>query len=359
MTLIIDAHEDIAWNMATFQRNYCLSVKQTRSYESKKFAPHVNGDTMLGWDAYIKGEISVIFATLFASPLRGKKSTWDTQSYQNEKEAETVYRNQLELYHRLINAHQDKFKLIGTKSDLMSVIETWKPEFQSPKVGLVILMEGAECIQDEDDLSDWWKNGVRIIGPAWRGNRFCGGTGEPGGLTKVGRNLLTKMANIGFILDISHMDTLAVEQSLDFFQGQIIASHANASQLIKSYKGNRHLPDSIILKLIQHNGVIGIIPFNNFLDQDWETKGGRTAVSLKLVIEQIDHICQLAGNCYHVGIGTDFDGGFGLQKTPYELNDISDLQKITSLLDQIGYKHQEIGSILGMNWHRMLEYNLP
>ena len=64
------------------------------------------------------------------------------------------------------------------------------------------------------ELPEWWEKGLRLIGPAWAGTKFCGGTGEPGPLTKAGYELLEGMADQGFILDISHMDELAVRQSL-------------------------------------------------------------------------------------------------------------------------------------------------
>jgi len=78
-----------------------------------------------------------------------------------------------------------------------------------------------------------------------------------------------------------------------------------------------------------------------------------------MVAEQIDHVCQLAGNSDHVGIGTDFDGGFGLQSTPIELDSIADLQKMTYFLQELHYTDNDIASIMGKNWLRMLEYNLP
>jgi len=49
-------------------------------------------------------------------------------------------------------------------------------------------MEGADCINDFGELEEWWDMGLRFIGPAWAGTRFCGGTKEPGPLTPDAAN---------------------------------------------------------------------------------------------------------------------------------------------------------------------------
>ncbi len=365
MALIIDAHEDLAWNMATFQRDYSLSAFETRALEINSIAPIVNGDTMLGWREYQRGTVALVFSTLFASPFKKNQSAWITQSYRDSREAKTIYQLQLDLYHKLEDNHPDKFRLVKDKAHLHQITQYWQKKATEPKsnndhpVGLVILMEGAECIEKPEDIFMWWEQGVRIIGPAWHGNKYCGGTNEPGPLTSKGRHLLSLMSDVGFVLDISHMDELSAKEALDFYPGQVIASHANANSLIKDYEGNRHLSDDLIRQLISRSGIMGIVPLNDFLDRGWKSRGGRESISLKMVAEQIDHVCQLAGNSDHVGIGTDFDGGFGLQSTPIELDSIADLQKMTYFLQELHYTDNDIASIMGKNWLRMLEYNLP
>jgi len=365
MHLIIDAHEDLAWNILTFQRDYSRSALQTRISESNTPIPQHNGDTMLGWPEYQAGKVAVIFATLFASPERRNKGPWDTQSYANVEQAYRLFSKQLEAYICLTDKYPEKFQLIKTSKELNTLIKSWRESSlpsgnnKTPPVGLVILMEGAEAIRHLDDLEFYWEAGVRLIGPAWASNRFCGGTREPGPLTTAGISLLEAMADLGFILDISHMDETAIKQALDIYPGKIIASHANASALIKGYEGNRHLNDNTIHHLIERDGIIGIIPFNAFLDYEWRLYRDRNFITLEKVISQIDHVCQIAGDANHVGIGTDFDGGFGLQDTPIELETIADLQKIAVLLEKNGYTEKNIASIMGQNWQHMLEYNLP
>ncbi|MGD2159305.1 MAG: membrane dipeptidase, partial [Anaerolineales bacterium] len=205
----------------------------------------------------------------------------------------------------------------------------------------------------------WWLRGVRIIGPAWAGTRFCGGTREPGALTKEGFALLEAMAVLGFILDISHMDQRAVLQALDTYTSALIASHSNAAAVIGNTISNRHLSDRVIQGLIERDGVIGIVPFNGFLDSDWRPSDGRQVITLQHVIAQIDHICQIAGNARHVGLGSDFDGGFGLQMVPAEIDTIADLSKLAPLLLEKGYTKTDLSAILADNWIRKLKNNLP
>jgi membrane dipeptidase len=80
---------------------------------------------------------------------------------------------------------------------------------------------------------------------------------------------------------------------------------------------------------------------------------------LELVVDHIDYICQLAGDAKHVGIGTDFDGGFGLQSVPAEINTIADLQKLVPLLKKRGYTENDITAIMGENWLSLLKETLP
>ena len=76
--------------------------------------------------------------------------------------------------------------------------------------------------------------------------------------------------------------------------------------------------------------------------------------NLEKVIDNIDHICQLAGNTLHVGIGSDLDGAFGKEQCPYDLETITDLNKIPSLLLQRGYSNDDIKNIMHGNWLRFL-----
>jgi membrane dipeptidase len=75
---------------------------------------------------------------------------------------------------------------------------------------------------------------------------------------------------------------------------------------------------------------------------------------LEKLIDNYDHICQLAGNANHIGIGSDLDGAFGKEQSPSDIETIADLQKISTLLSQRGYKKQDIENVMHGNWLRFL-----
>jgi len=362
--LIVDAHQDLAWISLTFGRDYTQPVEETRRRE--KASPHIlanNGDATSSWHEYQRGRIALVFSVIFAAPLRTKPADWDTQVYGNIEQAHHLYKQQLEFYDRLFDRHPDKFTPIHTAPQLASLIETWsQPESAHPNgrpTGMLTLMEGADGIRAIDELSEWWERGVRIIGPAWMSTRFCGGTNEPGPLTREGRQLLAAMAEHGFTLDLTHMAWEAALETLDRYEGAIISSHANPLKMVKNGTRNRFLTDEIIDGIIERGGVIGIVPYNRFLIENWKNTDPREDCPLDMVAAHIDYICQRAGSARHVGLGTDLDGGFGLQHIPPELDTIADLQKLAPLLAMRGYTDENIAAIFGGNWLDHLRRTLP
>jgi membrane dipeptidase len=362
MPLVVDAHADIAYNILEYGRDYTRPAAETRRLEAGSRAVQENGDTLLGWRDYQRGRVALIFATLFALPVRFKKYGTETQVYKNFDEAYRLYRAQLDVYHRMTDTAPDRFRLITSNRDLDMILDHWKTptrEASGHPVGMIILMEGAEAVRHPSELVEWYEGGVRLIGPAWVGTRYCGGWREPGPLTDDGRKLLAAMADFNFILDFSHMDERAALETLDFYPGPIVATHANCAALLPGSNSNRHLPDRVIEGIIERDGVVGIVPFNNYLKAGWtKDSGSRDEVSLQDVVNHMDHICQIAGDSLHAGIGTDFDGGFGVQSVPPEIDTIADLQNLVSLLQARGYSEADIENIFNANWLARLKRHL-
>ena len=357
--ILVDAHVDIAYNMVTFKRDYILPIEITRQKENGTFVTEINGDTTLSWQEFQRGHVAIVFSTLFAAPHRGKTPDWESQVYSNAEQAYKIYSSQIDVYERLFDQHPDKFTPIRNQSQLEATLAAWANPQNAHPTGFVTLMEGADGIRSIDELEEWWQRGVRIIGPAWKSTRFCGGTGEPGPLTKEGHELLEAMASIGFALDLSHMAWESATEALDIYNGTIIASHSNALKQVKNGTLNRFLTDETIEGIIQRDGVIGIVPFNKFLDESWNINTSRSEIPLSMVAAQMDYICQKAGNARHVAFGTDFDGGFGLQHIPEGLDSIADLQKLAPLLEARGYSDADIDLIFGGNWINILRRVLP
>jgi membrane dipeptidase len=362
MTLIVDAHADIAWNMLKYRRDYTRSAQETRRLEAGSQTVLDNEDSALGWADYQRGQVAVIFSTLFASPIRWSTSENKSQVYKTFDEAHDLYRQQLLTYHRMTESAPDKFRLITSLRDLNLILDHWvNPSLEhGHPVGMVVLMEGAECIRDLSELQEWYELGVRLIGPAWVGTRYSGGWKEPGPLTKDGRSLLSAMADFNFTLDLSHMDEKAAIEALDIYRGPIVGTHGNCLSLLPNYNSNRHFSDRILEGIIERDGVVGVVPYNPYLKVGWTVgKNKREEVSLVHVADHIDHICQIAGDALHAGIGSDFDGGFGVQSTPPEIDTVADLQKLSALLQVRGYSEIDITNILGGNWITRLKRDLP
>jgi len=81
--------------------------------------------------------------------------------------------------------------------------------------------------------------------------------------------------------------------------------------------------------------------------------------TLSDVVDHMDHICQVAGNARHIAIGTDLDGGFGKEQSPWDLDTIADLQKIPDILRGRGYSETDVEAVMRGNWLRLLGEALP
>ena len=378
--IVVDSHSDLAWNILAFGRDYTRGVAETRAIEAGTETPIRNENTMLGWPEWVAGRVGILFATLFAPPARHKKFEWSTLRYETPEQAHLLYQDQLDAYARLTEQHPDKFRVIRNALDLHERLEEWKAyeasleEVESgdgravssergdgqttiPAIGLVLLMEGADGVREPAELGMWFESGVRIVGPAWIGTQYTGGTREPGGFTDKGFALLEAMADARMILDFSHLAEQAAHEALDRYTGAVIASHSNPRSLVpRSANPDRHLTDELIRGIADREGVIGIVLYNKFLDQEWEP--GRE-LTIDRVVAHIDYVCQLLGSAKSVGIGSDFDGGFGRESVPTELDSVANLRFIGEALSRANYTEGDVDAILGGNWIRLLTQALP
>ncbi len=367
MTLIVDAHEDIAWNVLCFGRDYLRSAYDIREVEAGGSVEAATGVAMLGLPEWLAGQVAVIFGTLFTLPER--KRTNPTEShYSTPGEAYTLAMRQIDIYEHLAR-QSAQIRLIQTRPDLEAVLKSWEgsdPPPASPdesngrdhrQVGVVYLMEGGDAIQQPEEIAQWYERGLRIVGPAWAATRYCGGTSEPGPLTDEGVRLLKGMADYHMVLDTSHMAEQAFFQALDQYDGPIIASHSNPRAL--SDDSDRHLSDAMIDALLGRGAVIGTVLYNKFLLRGWNQGDRKEAATIETVVRAIDYVCQRAGDARHAAIGTDIDGGFGMRSTPEGFDTIADLQKIIPVLAAWGYTETDMESIMGGNWLRTLRSSLP
>jgi membrane dipeptidase len=355
--IVVDAHEDVAYNALAYGRDYRRSTVETRRRETDPEVLQRRGRATIGLPDSLLGRVAVVFATLFVAPAEGNEDKpWARMVYKTPKEAYEMALQQMDYYQRLADENE-KVGLIMTAADLDNILATWEEgkELHEHRQGIAILMEGADPILEPKQFEEWYERGVRIVGPAWQKTRYSGGTGYPGPLTSLGRELLGVMADFNAILDLSHLAEQAYLEALDLYDGIIIASHSNPRHFSNT---ERHLSDVMIRRLAERDGVMGIVLYNRFLSNTWKSGDPKRDVPLTVVIDAIDYVCQLTGSAAHAGIGSDFDGGFGLESIPDELDSTSDLLKIGAALGERGYSEADITAIMGGNMLRKLRQGL-
>lgn len=354
---IVDGHQDIAWNWLEFGRDPRESALTGRAREAGTPVAATMGGRTSGLPEWIQGRVGILLASLFVMPLRHAYGQWRKQVYATPAEAFARASEQMEAY-KALASDEPRIRLILSRDDLDDVAASWNapdPE-QTGSVGLILSMEGADPIEEPAQAREWYARGLRGVGPAWAATRYAGGTGEPGPLTDLGRELLAVMAEIGMLLDLSHVAEEAYLQSLDLFPGAVIASHSNPRAFLPTDRG---LSDEMIRRLAARGGVVGVVPYNRFLKPGWRMGDPREAVSVRTVAQAIDYVAQLTGSSAHVGIGSDFDGGFGVESIPGEMDTIADLAQIAEALARRGYQAADIEAVMNGNWLRILRRSLP
>lgn len=350
--ILVDAHQDIAYNIVSHNRDYTLPV-----YKQRRRQPNAPLPT-LGLPDALLGRVAVVFGTLFVAPGgAGLAPQGNEPLYRDAREAYTLALKQLDVYERLAG-ETPNIRLIKTVADLEAVLATW--DAQRPLTervqGIVVLMEGADPIIEPKQFAEWYERGVRAVGPAWRKTRYSAGTGEPGPLSPLGFELLEVLADTGALLDVSHMAERAFFQALDRYAGPLIASHSNPRRFCDR---DRHLSDDMLRQLAMRDGVAGVVLYNRFLSHTWTPADGRARVPFTTVLDVIDHVCQVTGSAAHVGVGSDLDGGFGLESVPYGMDTVGDLWGLTHGLRRRGYSELDIAAIAGGNFLRKLRESLP
>lgn len=339
--IIIDAHEDLAYNAKSLGRDLLQPAVEARKSGSAEGATTSFPDLL-------EGNVRIVFGTLWVNPCTSQFKA--KPCYSTAEEAHMQAKEQLDYYKVL--EKNGVISIIRNKRELEDVLNS-----MSPKMGVVVLMEGADRIRTPAEAKEWYRDGVRIIGPAWGQTRYSGGTKAPGPLTREGRELLKEMESSGFILDCSHFSEESYFEALDLFYGSVIASHSNTRKYCPT---DRHLSDEMIQKIASKGGVIGTVLYNAFLDGSWVKGGPKSGVTLSQVVKNIVHVSKITGSKKHSGIGSDFDGGFGYESIPLELNTAADLHKIGDALKSEGnFSEEEVTGVLSGNFLRILRQALP
>jgi membrane dipeptidase len=346
--LLIDSHLDLAMNALNWDRNLDLEVHEIRQAEAG-MSEKGRGRGTTSLPELRKAEMVVSLATVIARTARpGSPASGSACQEISYAKAQ----GQL-AYYRVLEA-QGKVRMLTDWPGLERHFRAWQERGAAEPLGFILSMEGADPIAWPGQVASWWDDGLRVVGLSHYGiSAYAHGTGTEGGLTEQGRALLREMDAVGMILDLTHLSDLAFWQAIDRFQGAVLASHNNCRALVP---GDRQFSDDQVRAIAGRGGVIGVALDAWMLYPGW-VKGetSNTVVSLEAVADQIDHVCQVAGDVGHVGIGSDLDGGYGTEQCPHDLDTIADLQKVAGLLRGRGYGQDDVEAVMHGNWMRFFQ----
>ena len=351
--LIIDGHLDLSMNAIQWDRDLCQSVHTIRVQENT----HTQKGRALGTVAFPEmrqGRIALSIATLIARSTGHPVAGFD---FRTPMQAYGMAHGQLAYYRAMAMAGEVRIiDDVTALTNHMTEWHAWEAENnppETPPLGLVISMEGADPILEPAQLARWYDAGLRLLGPTHYGpGRYAGGTGTELGLTDLGPPLLAEMARLGIALDLTHCSDQSFWQALDLYDGPVLASHNNCRALVPH---QRQFSDEQLSAIFERDGVIGAACDTWMLQPGWIVgKTTNEQVTLSTVVDHIDHICQLAGSCRHAAIGTDLDGGYGREQSPNDLDTIADLQKLVGMLTDRGYSDGDVSNIMHGNWVRFL-----
>ncbi len=349
--LIFDAHLDLSMNALEWNRDLRWTVDDIRKSEEGMDDKPDRSKNTVSFEAMRRGNIGICVATQIARYVKRDSSL---PGWNSPQQAWAQTQGQLAWYKEM--EKDGHLKSIKNSSDLHKHLELWKSPTADTPIGYILSLEGADSIVSPDYLDQAWEQGLRAIGPAHYGpGTYAHGTDSVGGIGLKGKELLKKIGDLGLILDATHLCDQSFWETMKVYDGPVWASHNNCRKFVDH---NRQFADEQITELIGRKAVIGIALDAWMMVPNWQ-RGISTpqsmGVTLDLMINNIDHICQLAGNSEHVGIGTDLDGAFGKEQCPSDLDTIADLQTIPEKLKQKGYSDNDIENIMNKNFINFLE----
>jgi len=354
MKLIFDVHLDLSLNALEWNRDLRLPLSTLRSLEDGMTDQKGRGCGTVNFEEMRKGGIGLCVATQIGGCMKpaGPVASWESPS-----QAWAMTQAQLEWYREM--QADGEMRMITNPEELDAHLEKWKDPIMAAEnkepIGYILSLEGADSIVTLDHLDRAWNSGLRAMGPAHYGaGRYALGHDQVGGLPSGGADLIRKMDQLGMILDVTHLSDACFFEALDLYQGSVWASHSNCRAIVND---PRQFSDEQIKLLIERDAVLGAVFDAWMIVPGWirgESTPQSTGVKIEHIAEHIDHICQLAGNARHVGIGSDLDGGFGKEQSPLDLESIADLQKLEGILNARGFSEADITGLFGGNFLRVV-----
>jgi len=348
---IIDAHLDLAMNAMEWNRDLRLPVVAINARETGLTDKPDRGKATVSLPELRRGKIGLVVATQIARFV--EPVSW-LPGWNSPEQAWAQTQAQLAWYNAMEEAGE--MVQINDAQSLEKHMHLWCDGTTNDKpIGYILSLEGADSIVTIKHLERAYNYGLRAVGPAHYGpGRYAQGTDATGFMGEAGRELLREMERLNIILDATHLCDDSFWEAIDHFHGHVWASHSNCRTLVNH---NRQFTDEQIKELISRGAVIGA-PMDAWMMVPGWVRGESTPegmnCNLEVMIDHMDHICQIAGNALHIGIGSDLDGAFGREQCPYDLETIADEQKIATLLKKRGYTDADIDNVMYGNWLRFL-----
>jgi membrane dipeptidase len=345
-----------------YNRDVTQTISQINQREAQMRKVKGWGDATSALPEMRSGRVAVILATLFArvnSDERNRTSEYlrTDYDYRTPAIAHAVAHGQLAYYRQL--REDGELAILRSRNELDKHWHLWQNSgMPDTPVGAIIAMEGADPIVSPAQVQYWFERGLRSVMLTHFGrNQYAVGTGQNGPLSLSGIELLKEFERIGMILDVSHLCDESFYQALDVFRGPVIASHSNCRAIVP---GDRQLSDEQLRLLIERNAVIGTACDAWMLAPDWQIGvSQRDRLTMEAIVDQIDHVCQLAGSARNIGIGSDVGAAYGREQLPMDFQSIADLQRLAPLLSARGFSEEEIDCIFHGNWLRFFRNSLP
>lgn len=349
--LIFDSHLDLGMNALEWNRDYTLPLLEIRKREQGQTDRDGRGNGTVCFPEMRKGGVGICVATLIG---RYVKPTNPLRGWHSPEQAWAQTQGQLAWYR--IMEEKGELSQIKTAAQLNAAVERCSHATQAvTPISYLLSLEGADSMVTIGHVERSYAQGLRAIGPANLGpGTYAQGTEASGGIGCKGVELLKEMDRLGIILDATHLCDQSFREAMDVFQGRVWASHSNCRKLVPH---ERQFTDEQLKELIDRGAVIGASLDAWMLLPDWilwKTKPEDLGVKLQHIVDHIDHVCQLAGNALHAGIGSDLDGGFGLEESPMDMDSIADLQRLPAMLKSRGYSDKDIANIMYGNFVRFL-----
>lgn len=347
----VDAHLDLSMNAMEWNRDMRKPIHEIREREKGMTDKPDRGKGVVSLPELRKGNIGLVVGTQIARYVAPDNKL---EGWFSPEQAWAHTQSQLAWYKAM--EENGEMTQVTNLEQLENHLTHWNNSKEERKaIGYILSLEGADSIVTIKHLERAYNYGLRAIGPGHYGpGRYAQGTNATGGLGKAGRELVKEMERLNIILDATHLCDDSFWEAMDHFHGNVWASHNNCRAIIDH---NRQFSDEQIKELISRGAVIGGVMDAWMLVPNW-IRGKSTPqemnVNLDKLIDHMDHICQIAGNANHIGIGSDLDGAYGKEQSPLDIETIADLQKIPTLLAKRGYTPQDIENVMHGNWLRFL-----